>query len=64
MIIPVGIKGSENILKPDTFDFYLDQKVRVSIGKPVDASRYSVDQRDELMRDVRDSIEILIQNDM
>ena len=59
-IIPVGIKGSENILKPDTFDFYLDQKVHVEIGEPIDASRYGIEQRDELMQDVRDAIEGLI----
>jgi 1-acyl-sn-glycerol-3-phosphate acyltransferase len=56
-IIPVGIRGSENILKPGTFNFYLNQKVHVNIGEPIDAARYSVDQRDELMLKVRGAIE-------
>lgn len=56
VIIPVGIRGSENILKPDTFDIYLDQRVQVEIGEPIDASRYSMDERGRLMNDVRQAI--------
>lgn len=58
-IIPVGITDSENILKPGTWDFHLDQEVHVNIGKPIDASRYSLDERDRLMADVRAAIEEL-----
>ncbi|HVN71864.1 MAG TPA: 1-acyl-sn-glycerol-3-phosphate acyltransferase, partial [Desulfomonilia bacterium] len=56
VIIPVGIQGSENILRPDAFEFHLGQKVKVNIGKPIDASRYSMDDRDRLMDDVRSAI--------
>jgi 1-acyl-sn-glycerol-3-phosphate acyltransferase len=56
IIIPVGIKGSENILKPDRFEFYLGQHVQVNIGEPIDASHYSLDERDRLMDDVRKAI--------
>jgi len=56
IIIPVGIKGSENILKPDKFEFYLGQQVQVNIGEPIDASHYSLDERDRLMDDVRKAI--------
>jgi 1-acyl-sn-glycerol-3-phosphate acyltransferase len=56
LIIPVGIKDSENILKPDSSDFYFDQKVRVNIGKPIDASLYDIEQRDKLMHDVEHAI--------
>lgn len=55
-IIPVGIKDTDRILKPDTWDFYLDQKVMVNIGSPIDASKYSIEKRDQLMQDVRNSI--------
>lgn len=55
-IIPVGISGSENILKPGTTDIYFDQMVRVSIGTPIDASAYTLEQRDELMQDVNKAI--------
>ncbi len=53
VIIPVGIQGSEKILKPDSFEFHLNQRVMVNIGEPIDASRYSVDERDRLRHDIR-----------
>jgi 1-acyl-sn-glycerol-3-phosphate acyltransferase len=59
-IIPVGISGSENILKPGTTDIFFDQTVRVHIGEPIDASGYSLEQRDQLMQDVSGSISKLI----
>ncbi|MDT8273755.1 MAG: lysophospholipid acyltransferase family protein [Desulfomonilia bacterium] len=55
-IIPVGIRGSEKILKPKTWDFFLGQEVEVHIGKPIDASAYTLEQRSELMADVRSEI--------
>jgi 1-acyl-sn-glycerol-3-phosphate acyltransferase len=55
-IIPVGISGSEKILKPDTSDIYYDQMVRIHIGEPIDASVYTLEQRDQLMQDVNKAI--------
>lgn len=55
-IIPVGIRGTENVLKPDTLDCYLDQKVEVNVGTPIDASRYTIEERDKLIEDVRSAI--------
>ena len=57
VIIPVGIRGSETILPPDTFDFVLGRKIEVYVGEPVDASLYKIEQRDALMQDVRQVIE-------
>jgi 1-acyl-sn-glycerol-3-phosphate acyltransferase len=59
MIIPVGIKDSEKILKPGTWDFCLNQDVHITIGKPIDASAYTPEERDRLMKDVRRTIEEL-----
>ena len=58
-IIPVGIKGSEKILSPDTWDFYIGQHVDVNIGSPIEASKYTSETRDQLMKDVRNSIAYL-----
>lgn len=55
-IIPVGIQGSEKILQPKTFDFYLDQDVTINIGAPIEASRYTLDEKEGLMEEVRQSI--------
>lgn len=59
VIIPVGIAHTEKILPPDTWEFHLNQQVRFNIGKPIDASKYGIEQRDRLMEDVRDAIQSL-----
>jgi 1-acyl-sn-glycerol-3-phosphate acyltransferase len=58
-IIPVGIRGSEKVLPAKTWDFFLDQKVEVHIGKPIDASAYILENKDELIEAVRREISIL-----
>jgi 1-acyl-sn-glycerol-3-phosphate acyltransferase len=52
----VGIQGSEKVLAPKTLDFFLDQKVRIEIGTPIEASRYTLDGKEELMEEVRMAI--------
>ncbi len=59
VIIPVGIRGSEKIHRPDSSDLNLGQRVQVSIGDPIDASTYREDERDRLMDDVRRAIAAL-----
>ena len=58
-IIPVGIVGSEKILPPGTWDFNLNQHVRVNIGEPIDASKYTLENKDSLINDVREQIAAL-----
>jgi 1-acyl-sn-glycerol-3-phosphate acyltransferase len=55
-IIPVGVQGSEKVLPPKTLDFVLDQKVTITIGAPIEASRYTLEEKDGLIDEVRDSI--------
>jgi 1-acyl-sn-glycerol-3-phosphate acyltransferase len=55
-IIPVGIRGSEKVLRPETLDFFLDRKVEITIGPPIEASRYSIERKDSLIDEVRGSI--------
>jgi len=55
-IIPVGIQGTENVLRPKTTDFFLDQDVTITIGSPIEASSYTLEQRDQLLEEVRKSI--------
>ena len=52
-IIPIGIRGSEKVLPPKTWNFFLDQKVDIHIGKPMDASAYIPENKDELIEVVR-----------
>lgn len=56
IIIPIGIRGSFNILPPKTTRFNLHEKVEVHIGKPIDVINYKITSRAKLMDDVRQSI--------
>jgi 1-acyl-sn-glycerol-3-phosphate acyltransferase len=56
-IIPIGIRGSGNILPPDTWDFNLGQEVEIYINPPIESTHYSVATRNELMAAVRQSIQ-------
>jgi 1-acyl-sn-glycerol-3-phosphate acyltransferase len=55
-IIPVGIIGSADILQPKTWDFYLGKEVKVNVGKPIEASKYSLENKEELLDVLRASI--------
>lgn len=58
-IIPVGIRGSEKVLPAKTWDFFLDQKVDIHIGKPIDASAYTLENKDALIEVVRRELSAL-----
>ena len=58
-IIPVGSRGSEKVLPPRTWDFYLDQEVKIHIGKPIDASAYTLENKDALIETVRRELSVL-----
>ncbi|HEY9900085.1 MAG TPA: lysophospholipid acyltransferase family protein [Pantanalinema sp.] len=58
-IVPVGIVGARDIIRPKSFKAYLDQKVTVRYGDPIDAASYGLERRNELMADVRNEIERL-----
>ena len=55
-IIPVGIRGSQNVLWPKTWDFFLGQHVEIHIGQPIEAAGYTLDRKEQLMEDVRTAI--------
>ncbi|MBC8259385.1 MAG: 1-acyl-sn-glycerol-3-phosphate acyltransferase [SAR324 cluster bacterium] len=56
IIIPVGIRGTERIMPPDSWDFSLGQKIEAHVGTPIDAANYSEAERDILMQEVRKQI--------
>jgi 1-acyl-sn-glycerol-3-phosphate acyltransferase len=55
-IIPVGIQGTDKALPPENLTFCLDQDVTINIGSPIEASGYTLEERDRLMAEVRGSI--------
>jgi 1-acyl-sn-glycerol-3-phosphate acyltransferase len=60
-IIPVGIRGSYDVLPPETLQFGLNKKVKLYIGQPIDASSYNTFQRLDLMKKVETTIRDLVQ---
>lgn len=56
VIVPVTIEGTFNVLPPKTAGVSLGQHVTVRFHPPVEASRYTLAQRDDLMADVRAAI--------
>lgn len=55
-IIPVGIQGTEKVLPPKTLDFVFDQKVTINVGSPIETSRYTLEEKEGLMEEVRQAI--------
>lgn len=56
IIIPIGLRGTERMMPPDSTDFIRGQKIKSYVGTPIDASKYGINKRDELMNDVRSQI--------
>jgi 1-acyl-sn-glycerol-3-phosphate acyltransferase len=59
-IIPIGIRGAFDILPARTYQFNINQKAEVHIGKPIDASKFSLDNKDELIDKVFQSMKTLV----
>jgi 1-acyl-sn-glycerol-3-phosphate acyltransferase len=58
-IIPVGIRGSYNILPPKTTDFNLHEKVEIHIGAPINTAGYSSKDVAALMANVEAKVRVL-----
>lgn len=55
-IIPLGIRGAENILPAKTKAFNLKQKAEITIGKPIDASKYKLADKEKLIEAAREEM--------
>lgn len=55
-IIPIGIRGAYNILPARTTQFNINQTAEIHIGKAIDASQYSLGNKEELLQVVYQSI--------
>ncbi len=58
-IIPVGIRGAWEILPAKTLNIHIGGSAEVHVGNPIDASKYSMATRDQLMEDVAVEIQKL-----
>lgn len=59
VIIPIGIRGAYDILPAHTFQFNIKQTAEIHIGKPIDASTFSLDNKDQLIAEAYESIKQL-----
>ena len=60
IIIPVGLIGTLEVMKPDSMEIQYNRKVKVKVGEPIDVSIYELKERAKLMKDVREKIQSLI----
>ena len=56
-IIPVVIRGAENILPAKTIKFKLNQKAEIHIGQPINAEEFTLDNKEELIAKTFDSMQ-------
>lgn len=59
-IIPIGIRGAFDILPARTFSVNLNQKAEIHIGKPIQASQFSIEKKDELINKTFQTIKKLV----
>lgn len=59
-IIPLVIRGANQILPARTLNFSIGQQVDIIVGQPIDASEYHMEQKDELIRIVHHSMQSLL----
>lgn len=59
-IIPIGIRGANQILPAHSSRFYLGQEAELHVGKPIDASNFTIENKDALIKEVREAIQKLL----
>lgn len=61
-IIPIGILGAYDILPAKTYQFNISQKAEIRIGQPIDASEYSLEDKEALIDKVHQAMEELLKS--
>ncbi len=59
-IIPIGVRGAYDIIPARTFRFYLNQTAEVHVGDPIDASQFTLENKEALMSQVEASMKVLV----
>jgi 1-acyl-sn-glycerol-3-phosphate acyltransferase len=60
LIIPIGIRGAYDILPARTLQLNLNQRAEIHIGKPIDAAKYTLENKDQLIQVVHKIMEDLV----
>ena len=56
IIVPIGIRGTHEVLPPGTWDIRLKKHVEIHIGSPINTSEYEEKAPSQLMQDVEKQI--------
>lgn len=59
-IIPIGIRGANDILPARTHQFNINQHAELHIGQPIDASKFTLANKNALLNEVYQSIQQLV----
>lgn len=59
-IIPLGIRGANEILPARSFQFNINQKAEIHIGEPIDAAKYTLENKEVLIDEVFQSMKKLV----
>ena len=59
IIIPIGIRGAFDIIPARTWQINLKQKAEIHIGTPIDASQYTLENKDQLISLMHETIKKL-----
>lgn len=59
-IIPIGIRGAYDILPARTRQFNINQTAEVHIGESIDASQYTMENKEELIKRTHDVMKRLV----
>ncbi|MGL5741351.1 MAG: lysophospholipid acyltransferase family protein [Legionella sp.] len=62
-IIPIGIRGANQILPARTFNVHLKQKAEIHIGKPIDASLFNSENKEQLIKQTYAAVKELVGDD-
>ncbi len=57
-IVPLGIRGALNIMPNKTLQVSQGKNVELHFGQPIDASQYTIEQRDQLIEHVRKNLSV------
>ncbi|MDR1012340.1 MAG: 1-acyl-sn-glycerol-3-phosphate acyltransferase [Coxiellaceae bacterium] len=58
IIVPVTIVGSNRILPAKTYDFSMDENIKICIGRPLDTANYKTHDLSKLMSDTEREIKV------
>ncbi|OGV40462.1 MAG: glycerol acyltransferase [Legionellales bacterium RIFCSPHIGHO2_12_FULL_42_9] len=61
-IILIGIRGAFNIIPAKTRHFNINEQVEIHVGKPIDASLYTLENKEELIKKAHQEMKALLES--